>query len=144
NVKFEDIKKALLSKDLLHAGHGEIERFVRGEGRELLRLLLQGHLDARGEARAVGPVIGEDGVERTHVRQDTSRELATTVGEVRVSRARYEGRGVKGRHPADAELQLPPCQYSHELQRLLSLQAAQVSFDKAVGFVAEATGVEVP
>jgi hypothetical protein len=144
NVKFEDIKKALLSKDLLHAGHGELERFIAGEGRELLRLLLQGHLDARGEARAVGPVIGEDGVERTHLRQDTSRELATTVGEVRVSRARYEGRGVEGRHPADAELQLPPGKYSHELQRLLALQAAQVSFDKAVDFVAEATGVDVP
>ena len=144
NVKFEDIKKALLSKDLLHVGHGELERFIGGEGRELLRLLLQGHLDARGEARAIGPVIGEDGVERTHVRQDTSRELATTVGEVQVTRARYEGRGVDGRHPADAELELPPGQYSHDLQRLLALQAAQVSFDKSIEFVADATGVGVP
>lgn len=144
NVKFEDIKKALLSSDLLHASHGELERFIGGEGRELLRLLLQGHLDARGEARALGPVVGADGVERTHVRQDTSRELATTVGSVRVPRARYEARGVEGRHPADAELELPPGLYSQEIERLLALQAAQVSFDKAVEFVAEATGVQVP
>jgi len=144
NVKFEDIKKALLSKDLLHASHGELERFLGGEGRELLRLLLQGQLDARGEARAVGPVVGEDGVERTHVRQDTSRELASTVGTVRVPRARYEGRGVEGRHPADAELQLPAGLYSQELERLLAQQAAEVSFDKAIDFVAEATGVAVP
>lgn len=144
NVKFEDIKKALLSADLLHASHGELERFIGGEGRELLRLLLQGHLSARGEARAVGPVVGADGVERTHVRQDTSRELATTVGVVRVPRARYEARGLDGLHPADAELELPPGLYSQEIQRLLALQAAQVSFDKAVEFVREATGVEVP
>ena len=36
NVKFEDIKKALLSQDLLHASHGELERFLGSEGRELL------------------------------------------------------------------------------------------------------------
>jgi hypothetical protein len=50
NVKLEDIKKALLSQELLQSSHGEVERFLRSEGRELLRLLLQGHLDARGDA----------------------------------------------------------------------------------------------
>lgn len=144
NVKFEDIKKALLSKDLLHASHGELERFLGDEGRELLRLMLQGQLDARGDARAVGPVVGADGVERTHLRQDTSRELATTVGTVRVPRARYEARGVDGLHPADAELELPARLHSHELSRLLAKQAAEVSFDKTIDFVAEATGVSVP
>ena len=38
NVKFEDIKKALLSQDLLHACHGELERFLGSEGRELLSI----------------------------------------------------------------------------------------------------------
>lgn len=144
NVKFEDIKKALVSKELLHSSHSELERFLGSEGRELLRLLFQGHLDARGEARAVGPVVGADGVERTQVRPNTSRDLTTTVGTVRVPRARYEGRGVEGRHPADAELELPAGLYSHEVQRLLAQQAAEVSFDKAIDFVAEATGVVVP
>lgn len=144
NLKFEDIKKALLSGDLLHASHGELERFITGEGRELLRLLLQGHLDARGEAVAAGPVVGSDGVERTQVRKDTSRELATTVGPVQVQRPRYEARGTEGRHPTDAELKLPPRRYSHELERLVALQAAEVSFDKATDFVAEVTSVDIP
>lgn len=43
NVKFEDIKMALLSQELLQASHGELERILRSEGRELLRLLLRGH-----------------------------------------------------------------------------------------------------
>ena len=144
DVKFEDIKKALLSSDLLHASHGELERFVTGEGRELLRSLLQGHLDARSEAVAAGPVVGADGVERAHVRKDTSRELTTTVGSVEVQRPRYEARGVDGLHPTDAELKLPPRRYSHELERLMALQAAEVSFEKAMAFVAEATGVKIP
>ena len=144
NVKFEDIKKALLSQELLQSSHGELERFLGSEGRELLRLLLQGHLDARGAARAVEPVVGDDGVERTQVRPNTSRELTTTVGTVKVTRARYEARGVDGRHPADAGLELPPGRYSHELTRLLAQQAAQVSFEKAIDFVAQTTGVTVP
>jgi hypothetical protein len=144
NVKFEDIKKALLSHDLLHASHGELERFLGSEVRELLRLLFQGHLDGRGDARAVGPVVGADGVERTQVRAKTSRDLTTTVGTVEVSRVRYEGRGVDGPHPADAELELPAGLYSHEVTRLLSQQAAQVSFERAIDFVAQTTGVAVP
>lgn len=144
NVKFEDIKKALTSQDLLHASHGELERFLGSEGRELLRLLLQGHLDARGEARAVEPVVGDDGVERAQARPNTTRDLTTTVGTVKVTRTRYEARGVDGRHPTDAELELPAGRYSHELTRLLAQQAAQVSFERAIDFVAQTTGVAVP
>lgn len=143
-MKFEDIKKTLLSNGLMHASHGELERFLGGEGRELLRLLLQGQLNHRGDARAIGPVVGEDGVERRHVRPSTSRELATTVGVVTVPRARYEAPHVDGRHPADAELQLPNGLYSQEISRLMAKSAAQVSFDKAIDFVADATGVAVP
>jgi hypothetical protein len=51
NVKFEEIKKALRSQDLLHASHGELERFLGSEGRELLRPLLQGLLETRRDAR---------------------------------------------------------------------------------------------
>ncbi len=61
-----------------------------------------------------------------------------------MSRARYEERGVDGRHPADAELELPTGLYSHEVTRLLTQQAAQVSFERAIDFVAQTTGVAVP
>jgi len=148
DVKFDEIKRALLSANLLHASHGELERFLGAEGRELLRLLFQGHLDSRGDARAVGPVVGEDGVERINLRKKTSRNLTTTVGKVSVPRARYEAPGVDGLHPADAELQLPPGLYSHEVTRLIAKHAAQISFDqliiKTIDFVAETTGVAVP
>ena len=144
DVKFDEIKKALLSEGLLHASHGELERFLQGEGREMLRLLLQGHLDSRSDASAVGPVVGEDGVERTNLRKNTSRQLTTTLGKVSVPRGRYEAEGVDGLHPADAELRLPPSLYSHEVTRLLAKHAAEMSFDKTIDFVNEATGVAVP
>jgi hypothetical protein len=43
---------ALRSQRCLHAEHGEVEQFIRKDGLELMRLLLQGHLDehARQEA----------------------------------------------------------------------------------------------
>lgn len=144
NVKFEDIKRALLSDELLHASHGDLEQFIGSEGRELLRLLFQQNLDARKEARAAGPVVGADGVERTQVRSETFRALDTTIGTVQVPRARYEAPGVAGLHPTDAELQLPPSRYSQALSRLLAVHASQVSFERAITLVEEATGVAVP
>src|SRR5690606_20774166 len=52
--------------------------------------------------------------------------------------------GVEGRRPAAAAPRRRPGPYAPALQRLVALQAAQASFAKAVDFVAEATGVEVP
>jgi hypothetical protein len=144
NMKFEDIKRELLSTESLHASHSTVEQMIRTEGRELLRRLYQAHLDARGDALASGPVVGADGVERTHIRKETSRELVSTLGRVEVPRARYEGRGMSGLHPTDAELELPQRVYSHELEREVAQHAVEMSFDKAIEFIEMATGVDVP
>ena len=41
--------------------HSALERELAAQGRELLRRLYQGHLDARGPGEAAGPVCGADG-----------------------------------------------------------------------------------
>jgi len=74
--------------------HGAVEAFLHQEGMELLRRLLQGHLDvrARREAR-LDSVVGCDGVERTHLREGCARGLMTLFGEVEVRRKGYSARG---------------------------------------------------
>jgi len=143
-AKFEEMKQTMASKDWEDATHDEIERYVLEHGRELMRRMVQAHLDLRSEAEAVGPVVGSDGVERTHRRAGTKRGLITRVGEVDVKRPSYGGRGVESLHPTDAALNLPDKAYSHELQRLAALNTAQVSFERAADLIAEATGVGVP
>ena len=43
----ENLITTLLSQQLLHTEHGKVEQLINKEGHELMRLLLQGHLDER-------------------------------------------------------------------------------------------------
>ena len=82
--------------------------------KELLRRLLQGHLDLRyrRESRR-DAIVGCDGVERTHLREGCERGLMTLFGEVEVRREGYGARGVCSVFALDAELNLPADNDSH-------------------------------
>src|SRR5258708_11094045 len=67
----------------------ELERYVKEEGRELERRLLQAHLDLRAAQERLVDVRGADGVRRT-MRRERRRALLTIVGEVIVRRWAYE------------------------------------------------------
>lgn len=71
------------------------------------------------------------------------RGLSTVFGEVRVQRLGYAAPGAASLHPLDAELNLPAEQYSLGLRRKAAEQAAQVSFDATVQFLAQQTGEEL-
>jgi len=144
NTKFEEIKETMSSKDWEHATHDELERYAFEQGCELMRQLIQGHLELRARGEATEPVVGADGVERTHRRGGTRRELITRFGSVDVERPAYGGRGVDALHPTDAELNVPTHIHSHELERLVALTSAQVSFERTAEMVAETTGVGIP
>lgn len=136
-------KTRLSSGDLMHAGHDEVERYVSAQGRRIMQALLQEHFMLRGMADACGPVVGADGVERTHARPDTDRRLVTSVGDVDVFRTAHGGRRLSTLHPVDAELNLPTESYSFEVQRLVAKTAAEVSFARAGDLFDEYTGVRV-
>ena len=70
---FSETKTALSSDSLIHAYHDEVERYAVEQGRPIVHALMQVHMDLRGQAVAVEPVVGNDGQERTHVRPDTAR-----------------------------------------------------------------------
>ena len=141
--KFEEILAFLASAGAASLTHSELETWLAEEGRELLRMLYQGHIDARAGGPTAEPVIGADGTERRHVRT-RERRVTTMFGPVTVTRLAYGGRGMSSLAPLDAQLNLPAESYSFGLRRKVALAAATTSFDGVVADVAEATGVSVP
>jgi hypothetical protein len=139
--QFEHLLDRLTGEEAQRATHGELEAMVQAEGSELLRRLIQGHLDQRGVGEPIRErVVGEDAVERTHHREGCTRRLETRFGEVIVTRRGYGGRGLDSVFPLDAELNLPADKYSHGLRELLVEEVIGGSFDEAVDHLARAGG----
>ena len=123
--------------------HSELERWIEKEGREVMRQLLQGHLDLRGPAEAVEEVRDADGGERASKRRH-ERSLATVFGAVTVERFGYRSEGHESLHPVDGELHLPVERYSLELRRHVAEQAAKSSFEETKKALEATTGSAVP
>ena len=127
-------------------GHDELEELLELRGRELLRQLLQDHLDLRQlrEEQAVrarpAPVTGADGVARRAVEAGHQRGLATIFGTVQVGRCAWRAKGQRNLYPADAALRLPRGRHSHGLRRLAALEAVRGSFDQATEAIADRCG----
>lgn len=141
--KFEDIVDQLRSPAALEMPHGELETLINADGMELLRRLLQGHLDFRGTGNVGASVRGTDGVVRSH-RRLASRGLMSVFGEVNVTRTRYGVRGATGLVPLDAELNLPLELYSHGVRKRVAEEVAKNSYDDTVDSVSKTTGASVP
>jgi hypothetical protein len=142
--QFEHLLGRLAGEEAQRASHGELEAMVQAEGSELLRRLIQGHLDQRGREEPMRErVVGADGVVRTHHREGCRRCLETRFGEVIVTRRGYGGRGVDSVFPLDAELNLPPDKYSHGLREMLVEEVVGGSFDEAVNHLVRAGGGQI-
>jgi|ETNmetMinimDraft_26_1059896.scaffolds.fasta_scaffold27014_2 hypothetical protein len=144
DAKYAALKKRLVGGEVLAMTHSEVENLVESYGRDVLRELLQGHLDLRALAEPIAEVRGADGVERGQRRTGTKRSLGTVLGDVEVARTRYGARGASGLHPVDADLNLPVEKYSLEVRRRVALSAARTSFDATAETVAASTGAAVP
>jgi hypothetical protein len=104
--EFEHIVEHLDSDEACTMTHSELERALEKKGRELMRKLLQEHLENRGPGKCDQPVCGADGVERPLVRPH-ERKLETVFGTVSVKRAGYGRKQSDSLHPLEAELNLP-------------------------------------
>jgi hypothetical protein len=70
--------------------HAELEDRLNTDGRELLRLLYQDHLDLRAlRERRSATVLDSAGVDRSSVEAGHARTLTTIFGEVTVTRLAY-------------------------------------------------------
>src|SRR5229473_4576130 len=118
-------------------------RYVQTDGRELLRLLLQDHLDNHGSGRREEAVCGSDGVRRSHKRDHMETGYKSVFGAVRVARTGYSQRGVASLFPRDAQLNLRARGYSHRLQKRVAAKAAKMSFDEVANDIETETAVRI-
>lgn len=142
--RFDAIVDQLRSAETGLMDHGELENFLSADGRELLRLIMQDHLDLRHSREERLPGIeGADGVLRTHVRE-RGRTLVTIFGPVEVDRFAYSAPETDQLCPADARLNLPPERHSQGIALRIAEESARGSFEEAINAVERATGVAVP
>ena len=146
--KFDALAVRLGSTETMSMTHSEVESLVESEGREVLRLLLQDHLDLRADADAkasarVPAIAGADAIIRTH-RREQERPLLTLFGEVTVTRIGYGARGADSLRPLDAQLNLPEDKYSHGIRKRLAIEVARGAYDEAVAALSRSNGVMVP
>ncbi len=123
-----------------------MEALVIGQGRELLRGVVQLSLDAQAAAEVrLARVTGADGVPRTRAERGHLATVVTTLGAVSVRRIAYRAgvKGVPSLFPRDAVLNLPPCGYSWQLQRLAEMFSRSGSYEQAGEFVLTVTGVSI-
>jgi len=140
---FEHIVGYLDSEEASSMTHSELERELEKKGRELMRIMLQEHLNNRSPGQCEQPLSGSDGIDRPQLRLQ-ERKLETVFGTVSVERAGYGKKGAESLHPLDAELNLPGERYSLELRRRVAEEAAKISFDETLESIGKNTGGHVP
>ena len=141
--QFERITTFLRSGEACGLTHSDLERTLDAQGRDLLRLLLQAHLDLRRPGAAAEPVRAADGGIRSRTSvQD--RQLESIFGCVTVARTGYRTEGAASLHPLDGALNLPRETYSHEVRRRVAVEAAKSAFDEGVKTLEAYTGAHVP
>lgn len=143
--QFDQILESLLSKSMEESEHGEVESYLHCEGNELLRRMLQGHLDVRSGREIEHPaVVDAKGEEHSQRRRDCCRYLMSEFVQVEVRRMGYSVRGKESLYPLDRALNLPPDKYSHGLRRRAMEEAIKSSFDQGVESIQATTGGKVP
>ena len=143
--QFSHLIGELQSAPVLGMEHGDVEALISREGTELLRRLLQGHLDLRSaREHEREAVTGSDGVARSRCREGCARDLMSVFGAVQIRRRGYGTLGVSSVFPLDAELNLPADKYSHGLRQRVAQEVAKGSFDAAVQSIERGTGGKVP
>lgn len=141
---FEEMLAFLGEDKAAELDHGELEDRLSAEGRELLRLLYQDHLDLRaGREQRLDEVADANGASRSSVEAGHRRALTTIFGEVIVTRLAYRRRSHPNLHPADGVLNLPEERHSHGLRRLAATEASRGSFDDATAAVRAHTAAVV-
>jgi hypothetical protein len=144
-IEFSLLESWLASSGALQLPLHQIESQQHARGREVQRLLLQAHLQHRGNGD-VGPAlqlelpVGE--VLYSH-RRLSDRSLTTVFGAVELVRMGYSRPGAPSIFPLDKALALPARSFSYELQRRLVKAAVQNPFLESVRTIAELTGVSV-
>jgi hypothetical protein len=125
-----------------HLNHGEREKVIGQEGRELQRRLLQATFDigSAREERAEG-VTSAAGIRHGTVEAGHGRGVASVFGPVRVTRLAYRNRREPNLYPAGARQVLPGDPYSLGMRSLAAFHLAAGGFGQAQEVIEARTGV---
>jgi hypothetical protein len=144
-IEFSRLESWLASSGALQLPLHHIESQQQAKGREVQRLLLQAHLQHRGNGD-VGLALQlhqPDGAVLYSHRRLGARSLTTVFGTVELVRMGYSRPAAASIFPLDKALALPARSFSYELQRRLVKAAVQNPFLESVQTIAELTGVAV-
>jgi len=144
-IEFAQLQSWLASSSALQLPLHQIETQQQAKGLEVQRLLIQAHLQHRGDGD-VGAALSlrhQDGEVLYSHRRLGARSLTTVFGTVELVRLGYSRPGAPSIFPLDQALALPARSFSYELQRRLVKAAVQNPFLESVQTMAELTGVSV-
>jgi hypothetical protein len=138
---FGQVQEWLAGPEAAGLDHAAVEEELSARGREIQRLLLQDHLDARAAAEPrLAEVSGPDGITRRRAGRGHARRLASVFGPVMVTRIAYRAAGSLNVHPADGQLNMPAGKHSHGLAKMTAAAAAAGSLGQACAQVRARTG----
>lgn len=142
-VAFEELVTELSSLASHELTTSELESLINRDGFEIMRLLLQGHLDERGPSETLKPVRNSNATVLPYKRE-RGRWLESIFGRVCVTRIGYEAKGEGVLCPLDGDLNLPKEMYSLGVRKRIVSEAVKTSFDEVVSAVSTTTGAHVP
>lgn len=142
-IAFEELVTELSSQASHELTNSGLETLINQDGFEIMRLLLQGHLDERSCTEPLSPVINSVGKVLPYKRE-RGRWLESIFGRVWVNRIGYEAKGEHILCPLDGDLNLPKEVYSLGVRKRVASEAVKNSFDEVVASVSTTTGAHVP
>lgn len=142
--QLEQMITELQSEQQADSEHGDIEQYINIQGQELLRRLLQGYLDLTAKNESRQHISTTGGRVLNHVKNETSRNITSLFGGVKVSRKSYSQRHQASQFPLDSQLNLSSNQYSDGIAHRNALEVIRGSFDNAVESIDKTTGGHLP
>jgi len=124
--------------------HAELEEWLACDGRDLLRQLLQDHLDLRAtREQRLTDVCTTAGARHGAVEAGHERTMVSVFGAVIITRLAYRRPDEQNLYPADGWLNVPTERHSHGLRRIAAIESSRGSFDDAASAITQATGQQV-
>lgn len=119
-----------------------IEHEIGKDGRELIRKMLQAHINCRGDGNIGDALTTTDDIVLTHKRL-IKRTLHTLFGAIEINRTGYSLRDYTHLFPLDAALNLPATSFSYGLQRFIARRIATNPFSEVIDLTEEISGLQI-
>jgi hypothetical protein len=143
---FEEMEGWVLSAEAMRLAEHEVEEGMERRGREVHRLMLQAHLNERGDGCVGGSLEVVTEGEKKRYRQKQRRDgckIISIFGKVEARRAAYGCAGEESIHPIDEQMQLSERAFSYEMQQRMVGEAVRGPFEEAVESMEKQTGRKV-